>query len=177
MTIEAKKQLVILSHCILNEKSKVNGYVQEPETIEKVVFPYIRKSIGIIQLPCPEFTYLGNLRWGMTKEQFDTLAYRKHCQKILAPIVEQIEEYVDKGYSIVEVVGIKGSPSCGVFSTCVGYDGGEISSIQTNPQKARLVRGGGVYIEELIRLLKNKNITLPIVELDEEAKLINRDKV
>lgn len=170
----SNKKIVILSHCILNEKSKAKGYVQEPETIEKVVLPYIQEGIGIIQLPCPEFTYLGNLRWGMTKDQYDTPAFRKHCRKILMPIIEQIEEYVNRGFSVVEIVGIKGSPSCGVFETCTGYTGGELSEESFKKQKAKLVSGSGVYIEELKKLLKEKELSVPIVQLNEEEKVIER---
>ena len=38
------------------------------------------EDVGVIQLPCPEATFLGMRRWGMTREQYDVPAFRRHSQ-------------------------------------------------------------------------------------------------
>ncbi len=77
-------------------------------------------NISIIQLPCPEITYYGVKRWGHVKDQFDTTHFRKHCRQLFSIYLEQIEEYINNGYEILGIVGIEGSPTCGVNKTCVG---------------------------------------------------------
>lgn len=65
------KKIIILSHCILNEYSKVKGYDKdenyEPNTLDFMKM-LMENNIGIIQLPCPETTCYGLKRWGHVKD-------------------------------------------------------------------------------------------------------------
>ena len=45
------------------------------------------------------------------------------------PYLEQLQEYIKNGYKIVGLLGIDGSPSCGISKTCTGKWGGEFSEI------------------------------------------------
>ena len=78
-----------------------------------------KEGLGVLQLPCPEFTFLGLDRPSMTYEEYNNEQYRTHCQKILMPVIEQLLEYKRGGYDITGVLGIQSSPSCdhtkGVF--------------------------------------------------------------
>ncbi|WP_373855525.1 CD3072 family TudS-related putative desulfidase [Desulfocucumis palustris] len=114
-----------MSHCILNSNSKVEGLSNSPGIISEVMNLLMEKQIGIIQLPCPEMVVYGIKRWGHVREQFDTLFFREKCQDIIKPITYQLLDYVKNGYKVIGIIGVDGSPSCGVNLTCSGDWGGE----------------------------------------------------
>ena len=152
---QRSRRVVALAHCHLNVNTKVHGLAGYEGARTEVVEPYLREGIGIVQLPCPEASFLGMKRWGMTKEQYDTVAYRTHCELILQPVVDTLVELSADGCEIVGVVGVDGSPSCGVSRTCVGYCGGEIERLfaEGDAPEARDSAEPGVFIEVLRSLL------------------------
>ncbi len=108
----------------------------------------------LLQLPCPELTLYGSIRWGHVKEQFDNVFFRAHCRRILEPLVEQLAEYAahPERFRILGIVGIDGSPSCGVSVTCRGRWGGELGNASQLEQKitsVRMVKESGILVEEL----------------------------
>ena len=161
--------MVLLAHCILNPNAKVAGIAQTPGAIPGIVKGLLEEGVGIVQLPCPEQTFGGCLRWGMTREQYDTPRYRRHCRDILEPIVDQSEDYLRGGYEILGIVGVDGSPSCGIDLTCVGYEGGEITSMRTLPA-CSFVAGRGVFMECLLSMLGDRRLSIPLAGIDEEAQ-------
>ena len=162
------RRLAVLAHCHLNVNTKVHGLGAYEGTRREVISPLIEGGYGIVQLPCPEATFLGMHRWGMTREQYDTPAYRRHCQEILAPTVDMLVSLVDDGCSIEAVVGVDGSPSCGVDRTCSGYEGGEIEAIFDSGRApvAADIPASGVFIEVFRSLLTaaGLNVTFRGVE-------------
>ncbi|HEY5483756.1 MAG TPA: hypothetical protein VIK31_08090 [Propionibacteriaceae bacterium] len=144
---ERSRRVVAVAHCHLNVNTKVRGLAGYPGVRADVVTPLIAQGVGIIQLPCPEATFLGMKRWGMTVEQYDTPAYRRHCRKILRPVVDTLVALSEDGCTIESLLGVEGSPSCGVETTCGGYTGGEIE--EAPAQKAARVQGHGILIDEL----------------------------
>ena len=120
------KKIIFVSHCILNTASKVVLYNQEEIDAEEAlrlefVSTALKNGIQIIQLPCPEFTLYGSRRWGHVSDQFDNPFFRDHSRKILAPFIQQLKEYLSNdSFEVLGIVGIDGSPSCGVDYTCQG---------------------------------------------------------
>lgn len=165
--MKRSKKIVLLAHCILNANSKVVGLSHYPGTLQEVVMPYLQNGTGIIQLPCPEMTFLGIKRWGMTREQYDTPAYRNHCRNLLIPVVNQIQDYLSSGYTIEGIIGVDESPTCGVNKTCVGYSGGELGCKEFKQPIAQEVPGKGIMIEILAELLREKNISIPFSAIKE----------
>lgn len=157
-----------MAHCILNTNSKVKGLSLYAGALEPVVLDYIRQGVGIIQLPCPEMTFLGLKRWGMTREQYDTAAYRKHCRKLVVPYIDQIQEYLANDYVVECIIGVDGSPSCGVNFTCAGYSGGEMEDAYAQLKDLRELPGRGVMFEILVELLAERGINIPFVGIDEK---------
>lgn len=83
----------------------------------KGAFPLVeeilKRGIGIVQLPCPEFLCLGSNRPSMNKDEYEkTEGYTEHCRRILEPVFWQLEEYQKNAYSYLGVLGIQESPSC-----------------------------------------------------------------
>lgn len=123
------KKIVILSHCILNSNAKVDGLAKYEGVLGQLIVYLIEEGYGIIQLPCPEISIYGVKRWGVVKEQNNTPHYRKHCRKILEPILEPVIDYMTNGYEIKALIGVDGSPSCGVVQTCSSRIWGEKSDV------------------------------------------------
>jgi predicted secreted protein len=138
------KKLIILSHCILNQNTVIKGWERSTSSFKELVLGIIDKDISIIQLPCPEFGYLGLDRPPMTKEQYDTDDHRSFCQSLLSSTVNEIDMYHKSGHQILGIVGIHQSPSCSI----------------TNPR--------GVMMEEFIKSLGGRSISLPFIEVPED---------
>ncbi|SHE76470.1 CD3072 family TudS-related putative desulfidase [Clostridium fallax] len=138
-----KKNLIIISHCIINQNSVVF-----PLARAKGAFPFIKtlidKGYGIIQLPCPEFKLLGLSRKPMSKEDYCFEEYRNLCKNLFIPVLNDIKEYIKHGYNIKALIGIKDSPTCS------------------------LTGNRGIFMEEILNLLKQENININTFQVSTE---------
>lgn len=158
------KVIVLASHCILNPNSKVRGSKLPVSTFIPLINKILSTEAGIYQIPCPEQTQLGCNRWGQSKEQYDNPFYRKHCRKIASTIISELIEYSKNDYKILFLLGIKGSPSCGIEHTYSAQWGGEISS---GVEPGSFSAGSGVFMEELREKLKYSHLAIPMFDVDE----------
>jgi len=158
------RRIVVVAHCVLNANSKVCGLASYRGAITSLVSQLVDQGAGIVQLPCPETSFLGMRRWGMTYEQYDTPAYRRHCRSILVTVVDELAAFADAGYLLERVIGIDGSPSCGVTSTCAGYAGGEVVAVPACAKTA----GCGVFTEVLQAMLAENKLNIPFEGVDED---------
>ncbi|MCK4260132.1 MAG: hypothetical protein KAX49_14225 [Halanaerobiales bacterium] len=110
--MKRKNKIVLLAHCILNQNSVIKGWARARGAFPTVIEFLLREGIGIVQLPCPEQRFLGLQRPPMTVEEYDTLDYRNHCQKLLNGLMEELLNYREHGLELVGVIGIGNSPSC-----------------------------------------------------------------
>lgn len=132
--MQRSNKIIITAHCILNQNTVIKEEARALGAVPSVIEWILAEGYGIVQLPCPEFTFLGMNRPPMTYEQYDTPQYRQHCRDILLPIMEQLHEYQFNGYEIVGTIGIQSSPSCD--------------------------QSKGVFFEEFHKLLQEKNISV-----------------
>jgi predicted secreted protein len=142
------RKIAIVSHCILNQNSVVKGLERAKGAFNDVVEILLKKDYSIIQLPCPEMLYLGIDRNGMIKEEYDIKEYRELCKKVLNPIIKYLEEYNKEKFKFI-LIGIEGSPTCGIFKTV---------------KKEGLVNEPGILMDEFLKLLNEKEIMVDIVE-------------
>ena len=142
------KKIQVVAHCLLDPETRLAG-------LRPVAFA---AEPPIIQLLCPEAGHLGLERWAVTKNQIDIPSYRRYCREIFAHHADLIEQFAKKGYEI-EIVGVEGSPSCGIKSTTSGYTGGKIQ-----PQDHEHVPGMGVFMEEVAGELEKRGIAFRLVE-------------
>ncbi len=147
-------RIAVVAHCILNQNSRVLGLAERPSMITEIVEFFLRKKIGIVQMSCPELTYAGVLRKPQTKDQYSTIMFRSHCRKIAKEIVDQIQEYAKCGIDTEIVIGVDGSPSCGVNETSKGKPCKNLS-------KNGKVKGSGILIEELRLALEERKSSIP----------------
>lgn len=167
-----RNKVIILSHCVLNEYSKVKKWEDEKET-ELTTMDFLKflldNNIGIIQLPCPELVGYGLNRWGQVKEQYDHPHYRRTCRKLFEPVLDQILEYESNGFHVISLMGIYGSPTCGVSKTCSGQWGGEIGSnpdIEKTINTVSSIDGSGVFIEEITKVFKENKLDIPMIDFN-----------
>ena len=102
--------------------------------MQEVVDDYLSRGVGIYQLPCPE-----QRAWGGVPKRWMLMAYGaggslrgpavrlalpfflRHTRRVYARLARRVaadvREYRRAGVEVVGVVGIGGSPSCGVHTT------------------------------------------------------------
>lgn len=107
------KKLILLSHCILNQNSVVLPLARSKGGF-LIAKSILDGGIGIIQLPCPEFKFLGPERKPMNKEEYDSPEYRNLCRDLFTPILQDIKKYLAQDYSLVGIIGINESPTCSI---------------------------------------------------------------
>jgi len=116
-----------------------------------------KHDVGIEQLPCPEFLYLGLPREPMTKDQYKGVeGFVAFCKDLAENVANYIKKLKSSGFEIKGIVGIAGSPSCGITQTYIG---------PSNEERKR-VKGNGIFIEELEKALRKKKLKIPLEDFD-----------
>lgn len=138
------KKIIYTAHCILNQNSVIRDWERAKGAFNDIVRVLLDKSISIVQLPCPEFLFLGEDRPAMTKEEYDTEEYRTVCKDLVINIINQMKEYVQNGYDIIGLLGIEASPSCDTLGN------------------------KGIFMEELQGLLTVEDIQLSSFDIPED---------
>lgn len=168
--MQRSKKILLLSHCLLNANAKVERIALYQGALTDLIVPLIERGYGFLQLPCPEMLHGGMARWGQVKEQYDTPFFRRHCETLLRPILDQIIDYRAHGYEIVGCIGVDGSPSCGIVKTCRGKWGGELSGnldLQATVDSVRLSEERGVFMQIFGALLEQNGVALSFYAIDE----------
>ena len=135
-------EIEVVAHCLLNPLTRVIGL--KP--------PRFCHSGPMIQLPCPEALYLGLERWAVTRNQLDVPEFRRFCRSMIIHYADLLEMLSSEGASI-RIVGIAGSPSCGIITTTSGYSGGRVREAQHEH-----VPGRGIFMEELLAELGRRGV-------------------
>ncbi len=165
------KKILVTCHCILNANAKITPLATVGGVLVDAVCDYIAVGCGLFQLPCPEATYLGMNRWGMTREQYDHPNFRAFCRDILRYPLSQLQAFAQAGYELVGVLGMDGSPNCGVTVTCAGYRGGELCSqsrLGDQIKSLRFIAGKGVFMTELLAMLREAGLQPQLFAVREE---------
>lgn len=126
------KKVVFVAHCLLNQNSISDGTADMPGQFKEVIDLLMANHVGIVQLPCPEMLCLGldrqdkygakrnvleentRIRSLMEQEESSNLLRRK-AQEIACTI----REYNNYGFSIIGLIGVNRSPSCGIETTSI----------------------------------------------------------
>lgn len=169
--MKRSRRVLIVCHCLLNANAKVFPLATCPGVCMTPLRRSLEEGAGLLQLPCPETVALGLNRFGMTREQYDHPAFRRACRTMLEPSLDQIEVYASAGYELMGLVGVDGSPNCGVQTTCYGFRGGELSAPDSNIEEQVanlcLAPGRGVFMEEMLAALEARNLCIPLYAVNE----------
>ena len=172
-----KQKILFVSHCFLNDGAKLkNQNLSEMERERKNKREFLKKildaDIEIIQLPCPEFILYGAKRWGHAASQFDTAFFRKESRNMLDTILLQIEEYSShpERFEILGIVGINGSPSCGVRFTYDGEWGGEFSgnpNLKETLASLKKEEKPGIFMKVFMEMLEERGYKIPFYSFED----------
>ena len=188
-------KVVLLSHCLLNENARYMGGAFCAGVNQEVLALISQLDAGVIQMPCPE-----RLSWGGVYKkhlyQFHGIGRRipgthRICTAFMPVFLflmnwrmrgvarrtaDEIEDYIANGMEVLAIIGIRGSPTCGV--TCHPDLGDyfqwsskvDISNVRRSEQNEVLKKvardGPGVYMRLLARRLKRRGIDIPFYEYD-----------
>lgn len=175
------KYILIVSHCILNNASKVaqDETLLEEEYRERdeLISACMNKGVQLLQLPCPEFMIYGSKRWGHVKDQFDNAFFRKECQSMLEPVMLQLEEYAgdSERFRLLGVVTVEGSPSCGGKLTCRADWGGElqVDTVVDLIDSVRMEKEPGVFMDVFRAMIEAGNLNIPFMNMREATLMID----
>ena len=185
---ERSKRVIFVSHCLLNENTRYLGGAFHRGGVDELVDSFQQQGLGICQMPCPE-----QRAWGGVLKRYmlpvygsnGTLLYR--LRHVLLPlfiwytrwiygrlakeVVRDIEDYVRSGFEVVGIVGVGGSPSCGVctrldlrrsFEVVAGCPLARLDRHRLNEEAiaACLIEGEGLFIAAIQRRLRRKHLTI-----------------
>lgn len=129
---ERSGRVVLLSHCLLNQNTRYLGGAVCPGVVAAALTKYASDGVGIIQLPCPEqqvwggvlktrFLWLLDHRWlaraGPLVGPLVIMLMRRRYVRLAKMVVDQVQDYTAAGMHVTAIVGVAGSPSCGVNTT------------------------------------------------------------
>lgn len=176
-------KVLFVSHCLLNAAAKVRSddpaLADEARCRRRLLALALEHDVQLVQMPCPELLLAGHLRWGQVREQYDFPAYRRGCDRLLEPVLDELEELLAQpGWAeVVGVVSVEGSPNCGLRLTCsstswsgepLGPDG------PRDIPQATMVGAPGVFVERLVRLLGERGLAVPLLTMEEALSKLER---
>src|SRR6201987_882385 len=138
--------VAFVAHCLLNQNSKVLDGAHCAGVYYPIIDVLRERGWRIEQMPCPELAFAGLGRFWAVREQYDTAAFRRHCQRLATAVAGAIEARGPQGEDIV-LVGVEGSPSMGVTLTSSDPQrGGRPARPGGAPEPPD---GGGDHVEEV----------------------------
>ncbi len=201
---ERSKKILFVAHCILNENTRYLGGAF-CSGIDSNIFKELSTiDCGIVQLSCPE-----QIAWGGVLKNYIWLSidtkgklvnivirliypffiwytYLIYSQ-IVSKTIRIIQDYINSGLEIIGIVGIDGSPTCGVNANLSMWksfqyiSGLSINSLNrkdynNNLYKTCLEQGNGIFIKLLSNKLKRKRINIKMFSFNLEDEM-NRKKL
>ena len=187
-------RVVFLSHCLLNQNVRYLGGAGHPGGVSELAGGYLARGTGICQLACPE-----QRAWGGVLKRRMLVAYgsagtlrapaarlllrpflwytRRVYARLARAITRDVLDYRRCGIEVTGLVGIGGSPSCGVHTT---LDLPAAVTALTRCPAARLDRrtlnndivaantrpGEGLFIHALCKHLARAGADIPLIEHD-----------
>ena len=187
------RRVVFASHCLLNENVRYLGGACYAGPVDEWVDRWQSLGVGICQMPCPEQRAWGGVLKRRIAPAFGArhrrlwplrglllaafVAYTRLRYALMArQTASEIRDYTRAGYEVVGLVGVAGSPSCGVRRTLdmrswlemVGrHRPDELNARQVNAAViASAARGRGLFISAVLGRLARTGTTVPLLEHD-----------
>lgn len=153
--------IIFACHCLLNANAKVYGLADYPGTFPPLREYLERSSAGVIQLQCPEMIHFGPKRWWHNRSQFEIPAYQTLCKRLANEAADLASQYTNSNYTILGLLGVEGSPSCGVRETYNSDQwGGEPKSVDLTTCRAT---GAGIFMDAIKESFRQKKLDIPCV--------------
>src|SRR6202451_1866161 len=104
--------VAFVAHCLLNQHSKTDGGARCPGVYSPAIEVLRAAGWRIEQMPCPELAFTGLNRFWAVREQYDTPAHRRHCQRLAAGVADAISVWGARGEENL-LIGDAGRPPDG----------------------------------------------------------------
>jgi len=203
------RRVAFLSHCLLNENVRYLGGACRPGCVETIVDRLRDEGIGMCQMPCPEQRAWGGVlkrhllpflaaggtpgyRWRRRLVPLMVAYTRTIFRRLARGVVRDVEDYVRSGFEVTALVGIDGSPSCGVHATLDmrrSLDAMASCPLATLDRRfmndvvvaGSLAPGHGLFMQALRRRLRRRGLAVPfqahslIAELEAESAALDGD--
>jgi predicted secreted protein len=126
------RRLVVVSHCLLDQNTRYPGGAVCPGAVVPALQEYLDSGVGLLQMPCPEQRTWGGVRrppllwvlrhrrlaWGLRWLMPVLRRYlRWRYGRLARTVTRDVADAARSGQRVVGVVGVAGSPSCGVHTT------------------------------------------------------------
>jgi predicted secreted protein len=159
--VAAGRKIAIITHCLLNQNVKPHQRARYPGIVNPVLDTIREEGYALVQLPCPEIAFAGAKRWSQVIEQYDTPKYHDHCRDLAILSVDQIDHFLRDSTFTLVLIGLEGSPSCGVqltgsSSQWQGYPG----TVEMNG-KYPVKKGTGLFMQALQREIESRGLMVP----------------
>jgi len=150
-------KVAFIAHCLLNQNSRTAGGAYCPGVYSPFVAELRDRGWQLVQMPCPELAFAGLNRFWAVREQYDTIAFRRHCRALVAGIAGAVAAHLERGDEVI-LVGVNGSPTMGVQITSSDAARGGRPAWEDDTD---LAAGQGILIEELLGELAARGVARP----------------
>ena len=184
-------QVVFVSHCLLNQNTRYLGGAGCRGAVNAAIAPYLQDGTGIVQMPCPEQRMWGGvlktrMLWLMQHPRTARAAsvllpvvlpyVRRRYAHHARAIARDIEDYLASGLTVRGIVGVAGSPSCGVYPTLdlkhaaaalarrPHRDSATTEWMNDAVVEPALRPGRGLFVTELTHALAPRGVHVPILQ-------------
>ena len=195
------RRVIFLSHCLLNENTRYLGGACRPAIVREAIEFCLWHDIAIVQMPCPEQCAWG----GVLKRRLLGFygvegSWRGRLGRLVLPVMlwwtrlnyralarltaSQISDYIASRMEVVAIVGVDGSPSCGVARrlnmkqafVLLGnlQPGSATRGDVNNVIRSTQTSGAGLYVAALRAELQRRQVRVPFVAHDLLAELDER---
>lgn len=185
---ERSGKVIFVSHCLLNMNARYLGGAFRRCCVSELIQSALDRDIAIIQMKCPE-----QHAWGGVLKPLMWLAFESrksilyHIRAVSIPcfllytrfmyrrmarsVVSEICDYEQAGYKVIGIIGIDGSPTCGVNlridvkkAFCL-YANGSIRGLNREGFNQSLYSecvsaGSGIFFDELKKRLSRMKSTI-----------------
>jgi uncharacterized protein YbbK (DUF523 family) len=186
-------EVIFVSHCLLNQNTRYPGGAVCPGVVDRAVRPYVESGVGLVQLPCPEQRVWG----GVLKRRLGWLIEHPRAARaapLLLPAVRtylrwryahqaravarDVQDYRSSGLGVRGVVGVAGSPTCGVHTTlALGVAAAALARRRPGDlptatwMNAKVVAparcpGRGIFVQALAEAFDRRGLDVPLLEQD-----------
>ena len=182
-------RVVLLSHCLLNQNTRYLGGAVCPGVVAAAAQQYVDDGTGLVQMPCPEQRVWGGVlktRWlwvlehpraARTAVGLAPLArwyLRRRYARLARAVADDVADYVASGCTVTGIVGVAGSPSCGVETTldlpaaldAMAGRRGPVTTgwLDRTVLRASERRGRGLFVDVLCAELARRRLAVPVTE-------------
>lgn len=149
------RRCVFLSHCLLAQAVRAKGVAKYFRAAVKPVVQFcLDNDINMIQMPCPETLCPAG---GLGREPHGKAWYEKRGLRTTSTAIAKeqaayMKSLIENGMHVLAVIGMEFSPACAVTYLNRG---------------TRIVKGRGIYIEELRDEMSNLSIEVPFIGVNQ----------